>query len=202
MSRAVAWSAALIAALAVAGCGEVVAEPQTVLTDEMAGHDGQVCPRKLPAGEDPAGYGFGIQEPADKKPSLLTPDAGWVCRFEPVRAGSGPEGGGTKFVWQRKEDPVALTPAQLAAATEYLAELQPQRQDACPANLGPRILLVFSHVRDLTGVVIDDFGCNSVRLTDQPFTRAPGDPGQQGTVSGTLTGPEQLLTLLKAVQSS
>lgn len=202
MRQAAASAVALLALISVAGCGEVVAEPQTVLTDEMAGLDGQVCPRELPAGEDPAGYGFGTAEPAAKKPSLLKPDAGWVCRFEPVRAGPGPDGDGTSFVWQRKEDPVALTQAQLTASAANLAQLQPQRQNACPANLGPRILLVFSHMRDLTGVAIDDFGCNSVRLTDQPFTRAPGEPGQQGTVSGTLTGPDQLLTLLKAVKFS
>lgn len=201
MRHATVPALTLIAVLSFASCGVGVTEPQTALTDEMAGLDGQVCPRQLPAGQYFAAYGFGTKEPADTKPSLLTPEAGWVCQFEPVRAGPGPDGDGSRFVWQRHEEPRALTQMQLEAAAENLSRLEPQKQDACPANLGPRVMLVFAHARDLTGVAIDDFGCNSVRLTDQPFIRAPGDPGQQGTVPGVLTGPAQLLTELKTLLS-
>jgi len=68
----------------------------------------------------------------------------------------------------------------------------------CNANLGSRFLISYAHEADLTGVVIDDYGCNEVRLTDNPFTTPPGQASQPGTVAGTLRGPDDLLDLVKA----
>jgi hypothetical protein len=34
-------------------------------------------------------------------------------------------------------------------------------------------MLVIARAGDLTGVVIDDYGCSDIRLTDEPFETAP-----------------------------
>lgn len=100
-------------------------------------------------------------------------------------------------MWQRAGEPRPLTQAQLTAMVPLLAELEPQEDGACPANLGARLMMVFSHARDLTGVVVDDYGCRTVRLTNEPFLRAPGDPGQEGTVPGRLSMPSQFIAELQ-----
>jgi hypothetical protein len=189
----------LLAVLALAGCGDDVARPRSGLVDELAAHSGQACPDQLPLGEDPDGYGFGTGEPADERPSLLTPDEAWVCRYDPTRIGSGPDGDGSTFRWQRDGMPQPVDSPHLAALTKHLDELKPA-DDArlCTDDLGSRWMLVFTHEGDLTGVVVDDYGCRSIRLTDEPFEVAPGDPGQEGTVPGVLSGPAQLLADLKA----
>lgn len=60
-------------------------------------------------------------------------------------------------------------------------------------------MLVYATGRDLTGVVVDDFGCGDVRLTDDPFKTPPGDATQDTTVAGVLTGTDELLPALKSV---
>jgi len=193
----------LAAVLAFAGCGDdvaLVAPPQSGLVDELAAHNEQVCPDQLPLGEDPDGYGFGTGEPADERPSLLTPDAAWVCRYD-ARTGQGPNGDGSTIRWQRGSKPQPVASARLAALTEHLSKLRPaDAVQVCTDELGPRWMLVFTHEGDLTGVVIDDYGCHDIRLTDEPFETAPGDPGQEGTVPGVLSAPDHLLADLKAGQ--
>jgi hypothetical protein len=54
-------------------------------------------------------------------------------------------------------------------------------------------MLVYTHLADLTGVVVDDYGCASVGLTDDPFKTAPGESDQVGTVPGVLSVPVGLL---------
>lgn len=58
-------------------------------------------------------------------------------------------------------------------------------------------MVVYSFEGDLTGVVVDDFGCRDVRLTDDPHDTAPGADGQEGTVGGVF-GDGQVI--LKALQ--
>jgi hypothetical protein len=65
-------------------------------------------------------------------------------------------------------------------------------------ELGPRYLVSYTYKRDLTGVVIDRYGCREVRLTDNPFTTVPGAASGAGIVEGVLAGPTKLLDDLKA----
>ena len=67
----------------------------------------------------------------------------------------------------------------------------------CTEELGPRWMLVLSRSGDLTGVVVDGYGCRDVRLTDEPFTTVAGE----GAVEGVLTGPADLLPLLEEVSA-
>jgi hypothetical protein len=55
---------------------------------------------------------------------------------------------------------------------------------------------VYTHDGDLTGVVIDDYGCRNVRLTDNPHTTPPGADDQDGTVGGVLNGGAAVLDAL------
>lgn len=198
MKRVVGTVVALTAAVAVAGCSDPVTPSQSVLVDEVAAHGGEVCPERLPLGEDPAGYGFGTEEPADATPALLALDSAWVCRYVATRVGPGPGGDGSTYRWSREGESEPVETARLAAIRQALDELQPQEAQFCPDDLGPRWMLVYAHRNDLTGVVVDDYGCGNVRLTDEPFKTAPGDPGQVGTVPGVLSAPTGLLSNIKA----
>jgi hypothetical protein len=47
-----------------------------------------------------------------------------------------------------------------------------------------------------TGVIVDDYGCRDVRLTDNPHTTPPGADDQDGTVGGVLDGGAAILEAL------
>ena len=191
---------AVLAGCADRGAGEVADQQDAPPVDELSARGGQVCPAVLPQPDDP-GYGFGTRDPAHASPSLATPEAGWVCLFNPVDAGAGPDGDGTTYDWERAGRPHEVNAADLRALAGELGELAPPPEPewACTADLGPRWMFVYTVGDDLTGVVVDDYGCNEVRLTDEPFETPPGDAVQQGTVSGVLFGSTTLLDRLKAV---
>lgn len=88
------------------------------------------------------------------------------------------------------EHPAELLPA-LRSALDNLELLSPDQ--ACTADLGPRWMIVYSHAGDLTGVLVDDYGCRDVRLTDDPHATPPGAVDQDGTVGGLLGGGSAVL---------
>jgi hypothetical protein len=63
-------------------------------------------------------------------------------------------------------------------------------------------MVVYNHGGDLTGVVVDDYGCRDVRLTDNPHTTPPGADDQDGTVGGVLNGGGAILDALGVGRSS
>lgn len=72
----------------------------------------------------------------------------------------------------------------------------------CTADLGTRVMLVYPDGPDLTGVIVDNFGCHDVRLTDDPAHTPPGYGTQRGTVTGILTAPSELTDLLNQTTQS
>jgi hypothetical protein len=193
----------LTIATLVGGCGStrVAAEP-TVHASEMDAHDGEACPRQLPIGEDPSGHGFGMEDEADELPSLLAPEQAWVCRYDAVEAGH-TANGGTTFEWvrgARVRDVDESTIRHLESALGRLGLFGGER--TCTADLGPRWMIVYAHGGDLTGVVVDDYGCREVRLTSEPFTTPAGTSHKDGTVDGTLDGGANLLEQLGLRRSS
>ena len=58
---------------------------------------------------------------------------------------------------------------------------------------GSRYLIALAAGRDLTGIVVEDYGCASVMVTGDPFVTPAGEATQPGTVSGYLDGPVALL---------
>lgn len=195
-------TAAVLAATAVAttSCGTLgsasTAEGPVVHVDEAASHAGEVCPARLPIGEDPGGHGFGTESAAHELPSLLVPDTAWVCRYDTVAAGR-PPSGGARYSWDRIGTAQRLDAASTSELADALHELTLIEGDqTCTADLGPRWMVVYDHGGDLTGVVVDDYGCRDVRLTDEPFSTPPGAAGQEGTVEGVLGGGADLLDRL------
>ena len=194
----------LLALAVLSGC----AQPETLPggsegrsghpVDEVAAHRGRPCPKKLPPASTES-YGFGVSDPADSAPALPVPEAAWVCRYDPRDSGPGPDGDGTTVGWVRHGAPRPVPSSRLPALEDQLRELVPAVADSvCTMDLGSRWMLVYSAGTDLTGVVVDDFGCQEVRLTDEPFRTVPGEATQPGTVPGVLTAPRALLTQLKA----
>lgn len=188
--------AVVITAGVLAGCGTDAGTPPPadpavgVDVDEVSAHHGRRCPKRLPQREDPD-EAFGTQRPAHSAPMLPTPESAWVCRYDLSDGRPEPDGDGAVGYWVRQGRPRVVQPVQVSALQSYLTALVPADDDPiCPADLGPRWLLGYSHGNDLSGVVVDEFGCASVRLTDEPFLTVPGDATQAGIVPGVLSAPE------------
>ena len=198
-SRLVASGAAATVALLLGGCGgddgatPVAEDPQP--TDEPAETSGRPCPRVLPA----AGERAGADEAAEELPELPPVRRAWVCRYGAAELG-GRDDRGTSSGWQRRGRAVPIAPtdlAPLADALDGLALLDlDTSQRVCTADLGPRYLVVLADAGDLTGVVVDDFGCHDTRLTADPRSRPAGADGPGGAVDGVLQGGPRVLDAL------
>lgn len=162
--------------------------------DELAAHPGAACPDRLPLGDDPDGHGFGVTAPATSAPRHAEPDRAWVCQYVARGAGRTASGGRT-YVWTRRS-PAVPVPTTALRGLDRLAPFDGAGR-ICTSELGPRWMLVLAHGTDLTGVVIDDFGCEDVRLTDEPFLTPPGEAWQPGTVPGVLQAPDGLLAAIR-----
>jgi hypothetical protein len=206
--RAVAAIAVVLGTTSFAGCAD--SEPgqrasdtsSTGSADEVARPDGDMCPARLPQGEDP-GYGFGTEKPAEASPALSAPESAWTCRYHPVDGGPGPDGQGTAMVWERDGGAGPVSSTALPEIEESLSRLAPPdtANQMCTQELGPRWMLVLASGQDLTGVVVDGFGCRNVRLTDDPFETVPGASKQEGIVPGVLMAPPSLLEDLKGAHT-
>lgn len=190
-----------------AGCGlpwsgTPAAKHPEVRPGELADAAGRPCPRELPTGDDPSGHGFGIEDVADERPALLAPLEAWVCEYTTIEVGTTANGGAT-YGWRREGRPEPVATTDLPDLRDALDDLAPpDRSRACPADLGPRFMVAFSHDGDLTGVVVDDYGCRDVRLTDDPSTTPPGADNQEGTVGGVLDGGAAILDVLGVGRTS
>jgi hypothetical protein len=190
MQRRIMVAAALSAVL-LSGCGGSEDDSPTAVdpkdgsdttVGELAAHDGQPCPDQLP---QPA-EGLGTDQPAASAPTLPAVDQAWVCQYAANEA--------NKWLLEGEANPVDA--ALLPDIETGLGALSPApAHQMCTMDLGPRWMIVSATADgDLTGVVVDDFGCRSVRLTDEPFEVVPGE----GTFPGALSAPDGLLEKIKA----
>ncbi|WP_151523957.1 hypothetical protein [Serinicoccus kebangsaanensis] len=202
-ARAATALGAVAAALAVTGCGQLwagTADPPTVRPGELTAADGDPCPAELPTGEDPSGHGFGATSPAEQLPHLLEPEEAWLCRYDFFDRDSD-NTNGTVLGWRHSGEPRPVAPEDLPALEAALDDLTlPNPQQGCNADLGPRWMVSYSHEGDLTGVVVDEYGCRTVRLTDDPHSTPPGADDQDGTVGGVLDGGGAVLKALGSPQ--
>ncbi|MGL5808824.1 MAG: hypothetical protein ACRCYQ_02630 [Nocardioides sp.] len=153
--------------------------------DELSRHDGEPCPARLPRASRET-YGFGSDEPASDRPTLRRPREAWICRYDAKDAAPS-DANGAWFDWVRGDTPRRLDEEELAAFSAAVEQLKPPPANtACTSDLGPRYLVTYSHRRDLTGVVVDGYGCGYVRLTGEPFTEVPGESSGPGMVAGVL----------------
>ncbi|MGP7960939.1 hypothetical protein ACTVCO_09040 [Sanguibacter sp. A247] len=192
------------APLGLAGCASPSAAPPRAAPsaahqDELRAADGRPCPAELPLGEDPGGYGFGIERGATERPRVQEPQSAWVCRYEQTTL-QAPDVGHAPFAWILTDGPTELEAEHLGPLTSALNDLAPFASDdvSCTADLGPRWMVVTSHEGDLTAVVVDDFGCHMTRLSDNPQTTPPGAAGHGGAVGGVLDGGTAILAAIQA----
>lgn len=196
-----------MAALALTGCNlpwssTPTADSPEVRTGELDAANNRPCPQELPIGDDPGGHGFGVEAAAEKLPTLLEPQETWMCHYNTSDVGATPSGG-TTYGWGHTGQPVPVAPSDVPNFQDALNDLSlPDLNEACTADLGPRWMVVWTHDGDLTGVVVDDFGCRSVRLTDNPHTTPPGADDQDGTVAGVLGGGTAILNALGVGRTS
>ena len=157
----------------------------------------QVCPAKLARSDDPEENGFGTQEDATERPSLPSPQQAWTCQYDAVDAAQTADGG-TEWAWVLHGTATEVTEAELPALTDALAQVVPfpDGDRMCTDDLGPRWLVVYPGSEGLVGVVVDDYGCREVRLTDDPASTPPGEAERDGTVPGVLDGGSEVLTAL------
>lgn len=153
--------------------------------DELALHGGP-CPRVLPDPvDDQGGHGFGTRRAAASSLDLPVPEQVWICRYQVQEVGRTATGG-TRYRWIREVLPRRIDDRRLTEVAGSMAGLTTLDggERMCSADLGPRYLLVGSVDGDLTGVAVDDFGCDEVRLSNDPFVTAPGDPQDGVTAPG------------------
>ncbi|MEZ5096538.1 MAG: hypothetical protein R2731_10690 [Nocardioides sp.] len=199
---------AALAVLSTSGCvgKDAAGDPAGGGTEdavtEASLHGDRVCPSHL-RGRPTDNHGFGTEQIADRAPELLTPDAAWVCAYAPVDTSISGTNAGAAYRWVRTGEVRQVAAADLATLSTLLGQLAPAdpSQD-CTADLGLRHMLLTSHDGDLTGVVVDGYGCGDVRLTDEPFRTPPGRAIQPGTVSGVLTAPPALHRLVRSLGHS
>lgn len=198
-ARFVAALSLVTVALALSACDFPWSSAQTadgpgVRTTELDDASGRPCPRSLPVGDDPSGHGFGTEAAATELPTLLEPQEAWVCEYAAVH---GHSINGTVYTWVRDGPAEPVADSDLPALRTAFDDLAlPDATQGCHDDLGPRWMVVYSHDGDLTGVVVDDYGCRDVRLTDDPHETAPGADGQEGTVAGVLDGGPAILDAL------
>jgi hypothetical protein len=190
------------AVLVLTACGTSNANTPEVRPNEFTDAGDRPCPGELPPGDDPSGHGFGTEDPSDEPPTLLEPQEAWVCQYNTFEAGTTPSGG-TTYGWRLDGQPQPVAAADMPSLQAALDDLAPaDRSGGCTADLGPRWMVAYSHNGDLTGVVVDDYGCRDVRLTDSPHETAPGADDQDGTVGGVLDGGASILDALGVGRSN
>jgi hypothetical protein len=178
------------------GNGAIDQAGATPPTSELALHDGEFCPHVLPRAPRET-YGFGTEASASSGPELKSPREAWVCTYGAKDVSSRGDNGAW-YEWVLGEAH-RLDAEELSAFTEAAKGLVPRSaSQMCTDELGPRYMVSFVSAEDLTGVVIDGYGCGDVRLTDEPFVTVPGDASQSGIVSGVLSGSRALLESVSA----
>ena len=155
------------------------------------------CPDGL-VDPTPLDHGLGTNTPAARAPSVGSLTQAWVCTYESVGTSSTEPGGGSVYTWTLVEGPAEVEAARLDEASELIATLAPaESMRACTADLGPRVMLVAATGLGTLGMVVDDYGCRDVRLTDDPWTVAPGESTTEYIPSGVLTGSEGIIATLE-----
>lgn len=186
-----------VAAVLLAGCagaqpgdgaGTASADPSpSPVTLEVA------CPETLlePAVEEDGSVAI---DPAPAVPDLGRVGGAWVCAYA---LGAGED---ADSLWTLSDGPAEVPLDRLAEVAEVLDGLQvPPVEQACTADLGPRYLLMVGSGDEATGVAFDDFGCHQVRLTEDPWSVAPGLSEDPNLVPGVLAaGTDAIARLLDA----
>ncbi|SEJ46354.1 hypothetical protein [Demequina mangrovi] len=185
---------AVLAAAVLAGCSTAAPEPSASPSAIAA-----TCPETL-VEPDPVEHGLGPFEEATGTPSLPEPEAAWWCTYSALDTATPDPDGGVAYGWRLQGEPATIAADDLAAVSDLLDGLEiPDPMRACTADLGPRHLLVLASGSARIGVAIDAFGCHDVRLTDDPWSVAPGETTDPDLVTGVLSPPDGMLAALNGL---
>ncbi len=180
---------------------KTAADPQSAPSADAPAPTGEdVCPPQLAEASDK--HGFGGEEVASSTPEFGDTAALWACTYNTLTIGTTPEGG-QKYGWKRVGEPTPIDSTEYDDLVRGLGNLRPaDPQRMCTADLGPRVML--GHVAtngQVTGVVVDLFGCRDVRLTPDPVGVAPGESDVDGVPTGVLAGSTEFMTAVAALSA-
>ncbi len=184
-------------AVLLAGCTVVASsgEPSPAITTFTSVE----CPDVL-VQPDPPRRGFGTSDPVRAAPALGVPAVAWLCEYVAEDAGSPDPDGGALYEWRLTTGPATVRDDALERVGALLAGLSvPPAERACTDDLGPRVLLTVVAGDRRIGLTIDDYGCREIRLTDDPWTVAPGEPSDPDLPGGVLLGPDGMLAELRSL---
>ena len=195
------WRIGAVAALALTACGneaDTAHDPSTHTSSPTASESTPVAAPKCPAGLGPANADDAPEavEPATELPDLGMISTAWLCAYSPkVGSGSGEE---ESQPWESMSEAVELTGPELETLQNAVTGMSiPPKLQACTMDLGPRSLVLMQVDGGTVGLVMDHFGCRSVRLTSDPESAAAGTTSDLGTVTGVLNPGDELRTLLE-----
>ncbi len=184
----------LLASACSGGAGSPV--PTGEATGELSAHGGQVCPDRLPEPPEGADDSWVL---AKAVPTVSAFESAWLCQYAAEASPDVTPSGGVALSWVRQGEPVEFPESGLGSVETMLSSLGMYPDDVvCTDDLGPRWMVVLLTGDDLTGVVVDDFGCRKTRLTDDPFVIAPGHSRDSSLVQGVLAPPQGIVADLKA----
>lgn len=147
----------------------------------------QACPTRLASASDE--QWSAAEHKGTLVPQFSDAAATWVCRYSHVDG---------KVVERTKVTGAAQR--RLVAGLRSLVVPDPRMAEACIPDLGSTYLVTHVTARGLrTGVVINDFGCRSARLTPDPKLVAAGTTVSPGVPSGRYRPSD---SLLKAIRSA
>ena len=160
---------------------------------ELAAADDEPCPSAMPTSpSDGAATTAAVSEAR-----FMRPDRAWVCRYVATSSGGASTDDSGLGTWTRDGPGVELSKTQLRDIAPQLKDLAPITPTRCTLDLGPRWVLVLATEGDLTGIAVDDFGCNIARLTENPHAIEPGELSQHGVVGGAFKLPRTFLEQLR-----
>ncbi|MCB2412589.1 hypothetical protein LGT39_06965 [Demequina sp. TTPB684] len=182
---------AMTAAALVALSGAACASNQDDASDAT-----RICPQTLPV--PPTGADVGT-EYADQLPDIAKPEAAWLCQYTADTEGVPGADAEQQRVWTRVGEPAAIPSDKMGAVDGVLRGLVTLPDDVvCTLDFGPRWLVAFQVDDELWGATVDSYGCHEVRLTDDPFTVAPGFSSEEKLVRGALGSPPGIVDELKS----
>lgn len=160
---------------------------------ELVAADNEPCPTAMPTSpRDDAATTAAVSDAR-----FMRPDQAWVCRYIATSSGGPSTDQSGPGTWTLDGSVVELNKTQLRTIAPQLKGLTPITPNRCTLDLGPRWVLVLATEGDLTGIAIDDFGCNITSLTENPHTIEPGTLTQHGVVGGAFTLPPTFLEQLR-----
>lgn len=178
---------AAVAALSATACA----------TDQVGSSDPErVCPEYLPL---PPADALAGTEYAEQVPDLPEPESAWLCKYT-ADAEKVPEGADDEqLVWTLVSDPTEIPEENLSTVSDLLTGLTTLPDDVvCTLDFGPRWLVTFVAGDDFWGAAVDSYGCHEVRLTDDPFTVAPGYSSVESLTPGALGSPPGVVEELQS----